>query len=743
MVTAARLWISLPIVLGLGLAPPVQLRAVGAEARYWTMDDILAIPIIAGTALAHDGRSLAYILRVANRKENRTEFELHVTNFQPDGDRILARSIWMERLQAIPGRMAWSLLADQGAGVQLYQFRSDGAMTPLLISPETVLVGSADGAEFGYGFTGPVRFGVAAYSWSPDGVRLFYSLLHNEEASSGIRYGEAVTNLTVHRRQGPGVSARFFIKEEARAPIWISDVPGGDRVGRFMGGMPAWHADALDYSLQTDNLNVPHIQRYRWRFFDRKSSPLVEGPALFSDRITGPQGGTLQIERVQQERRLRERRADGRMVDYGVLDATLSDPRSPGHWRSPDGQFTLIAVRFIAEGRYGLIRLDADGQSTRIEVPESLTHCSFVPALTQGICVREGVTRAPSFVRIDVPRGQIQPLQGVSPRHDAIMPLRAETRMLDNAYGFRARSLILYPRNYAPGRRYPALLVTHGTDADERFGAQDIQWHYPVQLLAERGYVIILANEPDRSQSAQMEKAFADRNICGGATPPGEIQRIGWFNQIESFRAILHALDAEGLIDPKHVGIAGYSYGSQIANVAVTQTDMFSAASSGDGGFLEPTIYRTHQCAYRAIYGGPPGDPAAQPNYAALAPSYRARFAQAPILQQIAEPHESAIDFHQALRAASVPSELSLYPGESWASDETHFFHIPSNQLEAMSENMEWFDYWLKGLPPSPGPDGQRIERWDAMRKAMEKSLPGSPSMSSNGEPNSPRPRGR
>lgn len=711
-----RVRMLLAAMLMFSLAMPHAGHSAATEGRRWTMDDILAIPIVAGTALADDGRSLAYILRVANRKEDRTEFELHVTNFRPDGDRILARSIWMERLQAVPGRMAWSLLIDRGQGVQLYQFGHDGAMKALVVNPDPVLVGSADGAEFGYGFTGPIGFGLAYYDWSPDGRRLFYSLLRSEDEKGKIRHDEDVTQLTIHPRRAPKVTAHFFIKEDDHAPIWIADVIGPDRVGRYLGGMPIWHDDAVDYALQADDLNVPHVQRYRWTFEDRKSRLMDESPVLFGDQVIGPNGGIVSIERVGKVRHLRERSADGRQIDYGELDASLSDVRSPGHWRSPDGQSTLIAARFTTLGRYGLIRLETGGQLTRIEVPESLTHCSFVTNLSQGVCVREGMTLAPSLVRITEGDGRIETLQSLSPRHDAIEPLKVETRMLINAYGFRARNLILYPRIYVPGRRNPAILVTHGTDADERFGSQDIQWHYPIQLFAEHGYVVILANEPDVAQSAELEKASVDRNLCGGTTPPREIQRLGWLNQIESFRAILHALDAERLIDGSHVGIAGYSYGSQIANVAVTQTDLFAAASSGDGGFLEPTIYRTHRCVYRAIYGGPPGDPAAVPNYAALAPSYRARFARAPMLQQIAEPHESAIDFHQALRAADIPSEISLYPGESWASDETHFFHLPSNQLSAMSENLEWFDYWLRNRPPSAGSDGNRYKRWNAMR---------------------------
>lgn len=207
-----RVGTCLAILLTLAAAQPMVGRAVAAQGHFWTMDDILAIPAVAGTALADDGRTLAYILRVANRKENRTEFELHVTNFQPDGDRILARSIWMERLQAVPGKMAWSLLIDQGQGVQLYQFGNNGAMQALVVNPEPVLVGSADGAQFGYGFTGPVRFGLAYYDWSPDGRRLFYSLLRAEDEKGEIRHDEDVTRLTIYRRRGPRVTAHFFLK---------------------------------------------------------------------------------------------------------------------------------------------------------------------------------------------------------------------------------------------------------------------------------------------------------------------------------------------------------------------------------------------------------------------------------------------------------------------------------------------------------------------------------------------------
>lgn len=728
---------------------PAVLLLSGSGAAYagpepthpWKLEDVLSIPHVTDTALAADGRSLAYILRVANRDIDRTEYELHVTDFLPGGDRVILRSPWIDRLQTIPGRQGWSFLADRGLGVQLYAADETAQITSIVVNPTTVLVGSVDGGEFGYGFAEPVRFGVAYYDWSPDGRRLFYSVLRSQDGKDVVRYDEDVTRLTLYLRRGPAVTARFFVKPEGEAASWIADVPGSDLVGRFSGGMPVWHVDALDFSLQTDNLNTPHVQRYRWRFDEKTVRSLDSEPTLAADDIAGPNGGTLHVERDGPGRRLREHLPDGQILDYGTLDVRLSDRRSPGHWLSPDRAFALVAIRYPLEGRYGLVRIERGGRLRRIETPQSLTHCSFIPSLTTGVCIREGVVTPPQFVRVTTRDGRIEPLQSLSPAHDRITPLREETRDIVNAYGFRARNHILFPRGYVKGRRYPAILVTHSTDADERFGALDFQWHYPVQFFAERGYVVILANEPHISQSAVLEQADADRNICGGATSPAQIRRLGWLNQIESFRGIIDALASDGVVDADHVGIAGYSYGSQIANVAVTQTMLFKAASSGDGGFLEPTTYRTHRCAYKAIYGGAPGDPTARANYAAFAPSYRGQFAQAPILQQIASPWGTMVDLHQALREADVPSQLTLYPGETIASDETHFFHIPSNQMAAMTENIEWFDYWLKGLPPTSGIGIERGKGWQAMREAWQDKAIGSQATNhAKGAPSSPLP---
>src|SRR3546814_20948263 len=96
---------------------------------------------------------------------------------------------------------------------------------------------------------------------------------------------------------------------------------------------------------------------------------------------------------------------------------------------------------------------------------------------------------------------------------------------------------------------------------------------------------------------------------------------------------------------------------------------MFRAASSGDGGYLEPAFYPSLSASYDSVYGGPPTDPAALPNYLRMAPSLRGKEACGAMLLQMATPYSASIDLYSALRKATIPAQITPYPGEDAASD--------------------------------------------------------------------------
>jgi acetyl esterase/lipase len=168
----------------------------------------------------------------------------------------------------------------------------------------------------------------------------------------------------------------------------------------------------------------------------------------------------------------------------------------------------------------------------------------------------------------------------------------------------------------------------------------------------------------------------------------------------------------------------------------MSHSSTFSAASSADatwwdaGGFWRgPAFVRN---LYKNLLGGTLFDPAAYPNYLAFSPSARTRSFAGPLLQQFTlVSARDAIEMDQLLKDAQVPTELFFYPSEA------HIFWQPRHREAAMTQNLDWFDFWLAGKrDPDPHKSAEYI-RWDQMaenwqvvlaRRTRELSLAGATS---------------
>lgn len=694
-------------------APAAPAAAKDGGRRDWSIADIVEAPSVIDLALSRDGSEVAYILRRGDLKVNREIFELHVVSITSRLDRIVATSSWLGALKLIPSRDAWSVLGDFGEGVQLYQFDRSGARTTIASQPDPVLVGSADGAISGMGDNPLVRFGVTSYRWRADGRALFYSVLERQKRDPKPLIDSAVVEASSRRRWEPNVKVQFFVRETDSQPVAIHSRPGSDIIARLLGGDAGWQGETLYFSTTDDQERASRVTRWRWTASRGVERP-VAGENAALDSLVGPYGGALSVRGYGTGRRLIETSADGGEHDYGAFSGTLSDPRSPGIWRSPEGDRVLVSVRLLDSPRYAILLLTKDSQRRLYAVEGSLTHCSFDPGLRAGACVQQGLPLPPRLVSIDVLTGRVRPIADLAPRYDALRRLRFEPRSWRNAMGYTSTGFIVWPSRYVPTKRYPLIVITHGSDADERFVSGGLQWNYPLQLLAQSGYIVALVNDPSPYQSATLLQAASAWSNCGEGMPPRQVQNLEWLNGVATYEALVRELVDAGVVDRTQVGIAGYSRGSQMVNVAMTNSQIFRAASSGDGGYLEPASWRFNRCTYAGVFGGGPGRASTDALYRRLAPSYRADKATGAVLQQMAEPRAGAVDFYQSLRDAGVPAQITLYPGESESSDETHVFHIPANRMNAMRENLCWFDFWLRGISGTPA-ECPRIDNWKAM----------------------------
>ena len=144
------------------------------------------------------------------------------------------------------------------------------------------------------------------------------------------------------------------------------------------------------------------------------------------------------------------------------------------------------------------------------------------------------------------------------------------------------------------------------------FSAQG-QWitSLPVAALTADGFVVLLMNHPYygpfRWGGSEAEVAtFWERD-----------------NTLASIESAVDTLVSMGLADRLRGGIMGWSMGSYWADLAITRTRLFRAASSGEIGARTPGTYwaGNAQIRYlqRSLFGGPPSG-ASYARYAQTAP---------------------------------------------------------------------------------------------------------------------------
>ncbi|RIA46775.1 dipeptidyl aminopeptidase/acylaminoacyl peptidase [Hephaestia caeni] len=685
--------------------------------KHWSIDDIATTPVVTDILLTNGRQSIAYVVRAADVAQNAMVSTLWIADINGRKRRLL-RSSSIEQLRKIPGSSDWSVLADLGAGIQLYRVTTKGRATPIAAHDPAVGFGNSDHSVHSIIYDAPKKIGISSYGWSPDGRWLWYAVLKEMPDKREVRFDEAITPEFNVRRPPIDAEVEYHLRDQEGQDRIIARRPVSDRIALYFGGNISWGPSALRYEME--NVAKDGQSRFVSASVDLASGVTKDLPdppsSPFLPPPVGPRGGRLITVGFGQSRQLFEELESGRRIAYGRAGFLLDDLRAAGSWRSVDGRMSLIGVRTINRPRYALLRVD-EHSARLIDDPNSFTKCDFAADLSVGACVREGLAKAPELVLVRPKERRITVIAPVSERHSAITPLRITAKEWTNKLGYFASGFVVWPRDYVAGRRYPAIVITHGSDADERFARQDIQWNYPAQIFAEEGYVVLLINDPAPSQSSLLSKAYEQWSTGTGNLVPDEMQKLIWFNSIYSYEVAIQNLVAVGIVDPKRVGIAGFSRGAQLADVAITRSCVFSAASSGDGSYLEPYAYSWMQQSYNAIFGGSPFGPALS-KYKEISLSLRANDASGPVLRQLATPLAGAIDIYRALRAADVPSQVSFYPGESPISDETHLFHVPTNRIEAMGENLAWFDFWLRGRRSAEMPFPARYATWDAMARS-------------------------
>ncbi|WP_272800160.1 Atxe2 family lasso peptide isopeptidase [Sphingobium sp. AntQ-1] len=385
-------------------------------------------------------------------------------------------------------------------------------------------------------------------------------------------------------------------------------------------------------------------------------------------------------------------------------NALCSQARAPA-WLTGNGSRVIFLRREgWANGTTGIYEW-VPGQSAPkriLQTTDYLADCR--PIADALLCLREAATEPRRLVRIDLQTRKVTTIFDPNPEWAKLSFGRVRRMNVRNDFGLESTADLVYPAQYRAGQRYPAIVVQYVSRGHLRGGVGD---EYPILALAAKGYAVLSVNRPPHLGLL----AGAGNLIAAERT---NLQN--WANRksiLSSIETPLRELIAEGLIDPKKIGITGLSDGATTVQYAMLHSSMFAAAimsgccwERNQGALLGPQIDRTFsQVGY--------------PNLLASAPEFWRQIsivenAQAigiPLLLQAADSeYLSALEAYTALRQAHKPVDLFVFPNEF------HNKWQPAHRLAIYRRTLRWFDFWLKGEVPSGGEDAKEVQFWRDLR---------------------------
>jgi len=241
------------------------------------------------------------------------------------------------------------------------------------------------------------------------------------------------------------------------------------------------------------------------------------------------------------------------------------------------------------------------------------------------------------------------------------------------------------PADYDPTRKYPLLVKIHGGPtgvSQPRFLPND--YAYPVQAFLEKGALVL---EPNYRGSAGYGAKFRALNV----------RNLGVGDMWDVMSGV-DSLIAKGIVDPTMLGAMGWSQGGYISAFLTTHTDRFKAISVGAGISDWTTYYvSTDITPFTPQYLGatPWDDPQI---YAKTSPITTIRQAKTPTLIQHGSadhrvPVPDAFELYRGLLDQHVDARLILYTGFG------HGIDKPKSALALMQANLDWFSHFIWNEP--------------------------------------------
>ncbi|MGE5356965.1 MAG: S9 family peptidase [Deltaproteobacteria bacterium] len=299
--------------------------------------------------------------------------------------------------------------------------------------------------------------------------------------------------------------------------------------------------------------------------------------------------------------------------------------------------------------------------------------------------LKQSMSKPNELYRLDIKTGKDEEVSFIN--KDILAKLKmgkVEKRMIKTTDGLDMLTWVIYPPDFDPNKKYPALLYCQGGPQGMVGQFWSYRWNF--QIMAANGYIIVAPNR---------------RGVTGfGMKWLEQISGDYGGQNIKDYLSAIDELKKEPFVDADRLGAVGASYGGySVFHLAGMHNKRFKAFIAHSGIFnFDAQYLETEELWFPDFdYGGPyweKNNPKVKKSYAA-SPHLMADKWNTPILIMHGE-KDYRISYTQSMQAFTaaqilgVPSKLVLFPGEN------HWITKPQNAIVWQREFFGWLDRYVK-----------------------------------------------
>jgi dipeptidyl aminopeptidase/acylaminoacyl peptidase len=302
--------------------------------------------------------------------------------------------------------------------------------------------------------------------------------------------------------------------------------------------------------------------------------------------------------------------------------------------------------------------------------------------IKSGVLVSGLVTMsmAPEVSVVNMTNGEVKQISFINKAiYESVKMGKVEERYIKTKDKKDLQMWIIYPPDFDPSKKYPALLYCKGGPQGALGQSWSYRWNY--QMMAAKGYIIIAPNRRGNSGFGQAWKEQISGDY-GGAN-------------IQDYLDATDAMAKEPFVDKARLGAVGASYGGfSVFYLAGMHAGRFKAFISHCGMFNFTSWYGSTEELWFADKDieGPYWR---KPKSSNFSPHLMVDNWDTPILiitgaNDFRIPYTQSMEAFQAAQLKGVPSKLLFFE------DEYHWVTKPQNSVVWQREFFEWLETYLK-----------------------------------------------